>query len=43
MDQLNQIKEPEVSSHTNGHLIFDKEAKTIEWIKQKHLLQMVLV
>jgi hypothetical protein len=30
-DQWNRIEEPEMKLHTYGHLIFDKEAKTIQW------------
>jgi hypothetical protein len=33
VDQWNRIEEPEMNSHTYGHLIFDKEAKTIQWKK----------
>ena len=28
------IKDPEIKAHTYGHLIFDKEAKTIQWKKK---------
>jgi hypothetical protein len=28
--------------HTYGHLIFEKEAKTIQWGKKEHFQQMVL-
>jgi hypothetical protein len=31
--QGNRIKEPQLNSHTYGHLICDKEAKTIQWKK----------
>ena len=30
VDQWNRIKDPEMNPHTYGHLIFDKEAKTIQ-------------
>jgi len=33
----NRIEDPEVKSRNYGHLIFDKEAKNIQWIKGKHL------
>ena len=33
VDQWNRIKDPEMNPHTYGHLIFDKEAKTIQWKK----------
>ena len=29
VDQWNRIKDPEIKSHTYGHLIVDKEAKNI--------------
>jgi hypothetical protein len=33
VDQWNRIEETEMNSHTYGHLIFDKGAKTIQWKK----------
>ena len=36
VDQWNRIEDPKVKPHTYCHLIFDKEAKTIQW-KKKHL------
>jgi hypothetical protein len=30
VDPWNRIEDPEVSSHTYGHLIFDKEDETIQ-------------
>jgi hypothetical protein len=33
VDQWNRIADPEMNSHTYGHLIFDKGAKTIQWKK----------
>jgi hypothetical protein len=33
VDQWNRIEDPEMSPHTYGHLIFDKQAKTIQWKK----------
>jgi hypothetical protein len=32
-DQWNRIEDTEMNPHTYGHLIFDKEAKTIQWKK----------
>jgi hypothetical protein len=31
VDQWNRIKDPEMSPHTSGHLIFDKGVKIIQW------------
>jgi hypothetical protein len=33
VDQWNGIEDPEMNPHTNGHLIFDKGTKTIQWKK----------
>ena len=33
VDQWNRTEYPELNHHTYGHLIFDKEAKTIQWKK----------
>jgi hypothetical protein len=33
VDQWNRSEDPEMNSHTYGHLIFDKGAKTIQWKK----------
>jgi hypothetical protein len=32
-DQWNRIEDSEMNAHTYVHLIFDKEAKTIQWKK----------
>jgi hypothetical protein len=29
VDQWNRIEDPEMNQHSYGHLVFDKEAKTI--------------
>ena len=43
IDQWNIIEDPELTPHTNGHLIFDKGAKTIQWGKRQYFQQMMLV
>jgi hypothetical protein len=30
-DQWHRIEDPEMNAHTNGHLIFEKGTKTIQW------------
>jgi hypothetical protein len=42
VDQWNRIEDQEMNPHTNGHLIFDKRSKTIQWKKRQHFQQMVL-
>lgn len=39
---MEYIEDPELYPHTYGQLIFDKEAKTIQWNKRKNFQQMVL-
>jgi hypothetical protein len=34
VDQWNRIEDPEIKPHTYRHLIFDKEAKNIQWKKE---------
>ena len=34
VDQWNRIEDSEIKPHTYSHLIFDKEAKTIQWNKK---------
>jgi hypothetical protein len=44
VNQLNRIEDPEITLHTYGHLIFDKEAKTFKWgEKRQNFQQKVLV
>ena len=43
VDQWNKIEDLEMNSHTYGHLIFDKGAKSIQQKKRQHFQQMVLV
>jgi hypothetical protein len=31
VDQWNRTEDPEMNSHTYGHLNFDKESKNIQW------------
>ena len=38
-----EYEDPEMNPHTYGHLIFDKESKTIQWEKKQHFQQVVLV
>jgi hypothetical protein len=35
------IDDPEMNPHNYGHLIFEKEIKTIQWWKRQHIQQMV--
>ena len=35
VDQWNRIVGTEINPHTYEHLIFDKEAKNIQWKKKK--------
>jgi hypothetical protein len=34
VDQYNRIEDPDIKPHTYGHLIFDKDAKNIQWKKE---------
>ena len=34
VDQWNRIEDSEIKPHTYSHLIFDKDAKNIQWKKQ---------
>ena len=34
VDQWNKIEDPETNPYTYEHLIFDKEAKNIQWKKE---------
>jgi len=35
-DQWNRTEDPEMNPHAYGHLIFDKEANTIQWKKDSN-------
>ena len=43
MDQWSWIEDPDINQHAYKHLIFDKEAEIVQWIKRKDVQQMVLV
>jgi hypothetical protein len=34
VDQWNRIEDAKIKLHTYGHLIFDKDAKNIQWKKE---------
>lgn len=36
IDQWTSIEDPDISSHTYGHLNFDKEERNTQWIKNKN-------
>ena len=40
-DQQNTIKYPEINPHTYGHLMFDKQAKTIQQKKEASSTNLV--
>jgi hypothetical protein len=42
VDQWNRIEDPEMNSHSYGHLIFDKGDKTIHWKKRQYFQQILL-
>jgi hypothetical protein len=42
VNQWTRIKDQEIKPHTYRHLIFDKDAKHIQWKKIIHLQSMVL-
>jgi hypothetical protein len=35
VNQWNRSKDPEINPHTYEHLIFDKEARNIQWGKKE--------
>ena len=43
VDHWNRIEDPEMNPHTYGHLVFDKGAKTIHWIKERHHFQQMVL
>ena len=36
VEKWNRIEDTEINPHTYGYLVFDKEAKTIQWEKRQH-------
>ena len=34
MDKWNGVEDPNINTHTYGHLILDKETKIIQWEKE---------
>ena len=41
VDQWNRIKDPDINPYNYEHLIFDKEAKIIQWKKGRHFQQLL--
>jgi hypothetical protein len=39
-EQWDRIEDPEMNPHTYGHVVFEKGAKIIQWIKRQHVQKL---